>query len=151
MRTRPRPLTAVQASLPDWVAAWPELQARLLRYTQVLVVQIGQGAACNARHALPERCARWLLEAGDRVGRDDFPLTQDFLASMLGVQRPSVTVAAGMLQQAGFLTYHRGQVTIRDRPGLEASACECYGFIRGHTTRILGDAGGARGLGDRGP
>ncbi len=117
----------------------PELRDILGCYALVLLAQAGQAAACNGLHALAERCARWLLEANDRVGADQFLLTQDFLAAMLGVRRPSVTLAAGMLQQAGFITYHRGQVTILNRAGLEATSCECYAAIRSETDRLLGD------------
>jgi CRP-like cAMP-binding protein len=117
----------------------PELQQLLGRYTLVLITQAGQAAACNGLHALAERGARWLLETHDRVGADQFPLTQDFLAAMLGVRRPSVTIAAGILQQAGLITYHRGQVTILDRAGLEAASCECYAIIRREIDRLLSD------------
>jgi CRP-like cAMP-binding protein len=117
----------------------PELRDILGCYALVLFAQSGQAAACNGLHALAERGARWLLEAHDRVGADQFLLTQDFLAAMLGVRRPSVTLAAGMLQQAGLITYHRGQVTILDRPGLEAASCECYAIISRETDRLLGD------------
>jgi CRP-like cAMP-binding protein len=116
----------------------PELQQVLGRYALVLLTQAGQAAACNGLHALAERGARWLLEAHDRVGSDQFLLTQDFLAAMLGVRRPSVTLAAGMLQQAGYITYHRGRVTVLDRVGLEAASCECYAAIRQETDRLLG-------------
>jgi CRP-like cAMP-binding protein len=121
------------------LAVAPELRAILGRYALVLLTQAGQAAACNGLHALAERAARWLLEAHDRVGSARFLLTQDFLASMLGVRRPSVTLAAGMLQQAGLITYHRGQVTILDRIGLEAASFECYAAIRRETDRLLGD------------
>jgi hypothetical protein len=90
---------------------------------------VSQSAACNRIHSLEERCARWILMTHDRVDADTFPLTQEFLSTMLGVRRPSVTVAAGMLQKAGFITYHRGNMTVLDRAALEASACECYGII----------------------
>jgi CRP-like cAMP-binding protein len=125
-------------ALPAALETLPELRRILLRYALVLFTQSGQTAACNATHALNERCARWLLEAADRVGAAEFPLTQHFLAAMLGVRRPSVTVAAGMLQQAGLVTYHRGRVTILDRARLEAAACECYRFIVSETDRLLG-------------
>ena len=91
---------------------------------------VSQSAACNRLHPIEERAARWLLMTHDRVDADTFPITHDFLASMLGVRRPRVTVAAGMLQKAGFIRYSRGQMTILDRAGLEASACECYGIVR---------------------
>ena len=104
----------------------PELWRLLLRYAQVLLDQTAQSVACNRRHSMEERCARWLLTTHDRVGGRQFPLTQEFLAQMLGVRRASVTVAAGMLQKAGFIQYTRGRVTIVDRDGLERCACECY-------------------------
>ena len=125
------------------LAATPALQQQLGRYALVLLTQSGQAAACNGLHALAERCARWLLEAHDRVGADQFLLTQDFLAAMLGVRRPSVTLAAGMLQQAGYITYHRGRVTVLDRTGLEAASCECYDAIHAETDRLLGSPGAA--------
>jgi CRP-like cAMP-binding protein len=104
----------------------PELKGLLLRYAQVLLDQTAQSVACNRRHSMEERCARWLLTTHDRVGGQQFPLTQEFLAQMLGVRRASVTVAAGMLQKAGFIKYSRGRVTIVDRDGLEKCSCECY-------------------------
>ncbi len=121
------------------LAVSPGLQRELGRYSLALLTQTGQSVACNGLHAIAERCARWLLEAHDRVGADSFLLTQDFLAAMLGVRRPSVTIAAGMLQQAGLITYHRGRVTIRDREGLEAASCECYRAIMQETDRLLDD------------
>jgi CRP-like cAMP-binding protein len=110
----------------------------LLRYTQALHEQTAQSVACNRRHAIEERCARWLLMTQDRVGTDQFGLTQDFLAFMLGVRRASVTVAAGMLQQAGLIRYHRGRITIVDRSGLEAASCECYEVVRRKYEQLLG-------------
>ena len=109
----------------------------LLRYTQALHEQTAQSVACNRRHAIDERCARWLLMTQDRVGTDEFGLTQDFLAFMLGVRRASVTVAAGMLQQAGLIRYHRGRITIVDRSGLEAASCECYDVVRRKYEQLL--------------
>ena len=85
-----------------------------------------QSTACNAVHSVEQRLARWLLLAHDRVGRDDFPLTQEFVAMMLGASRPTVTLVAGTLQRAGLITYHRGHLTILDRQQLEAASCECY-------------------------
>jgi DNA-binding GntR family transcriptional regulator len=87
---------------------------------------------------MEERCARWLLATHDRVGGDSFMLTHEFLAAMLGVRRASVTVAAGMLQQAGLIRYSRGRVTIVDRDRLEEASCECYGVVRGQHARLLG-------------
>jgi CRP-like cAMP-binding protein len=98
----------------------------LTHYTQALVGFIMQSTACNAVHTVEQRLARWLLMARDRMGRDDFPLTQEFVAMMLGATRPTVTVVAGTLQRAGLITYHRGHVTIVDRDKLESASCECY-------------------------
>jgi CRP-like cAMP-binding protein len=98
----------------------------LTRYGQALVGVIMQSTACNAVHSVEQRLSRWLLLAHDRVGKDEFPLTQEFAAMMLGTSRPTVTVVAGTLQKAGLITYHRGRVTIVDRKKLEAASCECY-------------------------
>jgi CRP-like cAMP-binding protein len=97
-----------------------------------------QNAACNAFHSAKQRCARWLLMHHDLVEGDDFPITQDMLATMLGVRRPTVTVVAGELQRARLVHYRHGRVTIRDRSGLEASSCECYSAIREEQQRLLG-------------
>jgi hypothetical protein len=106
------------------------LRTLLLRYSQLLTGQIAQGSGCNRAHPLEERCARWLLSTHDRVAGDQFPLTQEFLAIMLGVRRAGVSVAQHALQQDGLIQYTRGQVTILDRAGLEEVSCECYGVIR---------------------
>jgi CRP-like cAMP-binding protein len=102
----------------------------LHRYTLALMGQLIRTAGCNRSHPVEERCARWLLMTSDRVGANEFGLTQEFLAAMLGVRRPSVTVAAGLLQQAGLIQYRRGIVTIKDRERLEQSACEDYRLTR---------------------
>jgi len=96
------------------------------RYAQALVGFIMQSTACNAVHSVEQRLARWLLMAHDRVGKNDFPLTQEFLAMMLGASRPTVTVVAGTLQKAGLITYTRGHLTIVNREKLESASCECY-------------------------
>ena len=96
------------------------------RYAQAFVGFVMQSTACNAVHSVEQRLARWLLTAQDRVERNQFPLTQEFVAMMLGATRPTVTVVAGTLQRAGLITYHRGHVTIVDREGLERASCECY-------------------------
>jgi CRP-like cAMP-binding protein len=96
------------------------------RYAYALIGFIMQSTACNAVHSVEQRLSRWLLMAHDRIGKDDFPLTQEFVAMMLGTTRPTVTVVAGTLQRAGLITYHRGHVTIVDREKLEAASCECY-------------------------
>jgi CRP-like cAMP-binding protein len=98
----------------------------LTRYGQALVGFIMQSTACNAVHSVEQRLSRWLLMAHDRVGKDEFPLTQEFAAMMLGTSRPTVTVVAGTLQKAGLIKYHRGRVTVVDRKDLEAASCECY-------------------------
>ncbi len=98
----------------------------LTHYAQALIGFIMQSTACNAVHSVEQRLARWLLMAQDRMSSDDFPLTQEFVAMMLGASRPTVTIVAGTLQKAGLITYRRGQVTIVDRQGLEAASCECY-------------------------
>ena len=105
-------------------------RAVLLRYSDALNTQIIQTAACNGRHGLEQRLARWLLMAQDRAQDDELPLTQDFLATMLGVHRPSITVTAGILQRAGLIRYSSGRVTVLDRASLEQASCECYEAIR---------------------
>jgi CRP-like cAMP-binding protein len=112
----------------------------LARYTQAWYTQLGQHVVCNRLHRVVERCARWLLQTQDRVGRAEFPLTQEFLAVMLGVRRPSVTAVAGQLQQQGLIQYQRGIIHVLDRAGLEAASCECYGVITRETDRLLGPA-----------
>ena len=114
-----------------------ELTWLVHRYTQAFVTQIGQQVACNGLHTIEERCARWMLLTHDRVGSDEFPLTQEFLAQMLGVRRPSVTVVAGVLQQAGFIRFRRGRITITDRRGLESASCACYGVLREVFDRLV--------------
>jgi CRP-like cAMP-binding protein len=96
------------------------------RYNHALFGVVMQSTACNATHTVEQRLSRWLLMAQDRMEATEFPLTQEFVAMMLGASRPFVTVVAGTLQEAGLITYHRGHVTIIDREKLEAAACECY-------------------------
>ena len=107
----------------DRRGAFYELHAH---FAQALVGFILQSTACNAVHSVEQRLARWLLMAQDRMESDEFPLTQEFVAMMLGATRPTVTLVAGTLQRAGPITYHRGHVTIVDREKLEAASCECY-------------------------
>jgi CRP-like cAMP-binding protein len=102
----------------------------ILRYGELLLTQFGQAAACNALHDVEERLSRWLLQARDRVDGNTIRLTHEFLSQMLGVSRPTVTVVAHELQKAGLIRYHRGQIEILDRRGLEARACECYEVVR---------------------
>jgi len=119
------------------IAAQGPLASVVQRYTQAFFAQITQQVACNGLHSIQERCARWLLLTHDRVGSDEFPLTQEFLAQMLGVRRPTVTTTAGILSQAGFIHYRRGRLKITDREGLESASCECYGVVRGVFDRLL--------------
>ncbi|HKP14576.1 MAG TPA: Crp/Fnr family transcriptional regulator [Gemmatimonadaceae bacterium] len=115
----------------------PNVERLLYRYVLALYDQTAQHAACNRLHALEERCARWLLMTHDRVDGDVIPLKQQFLAEMLGVHRPAVTIAAGALQKAGFIRYTRGKVTVLDREGLEDAACGCYAIISRRAKELL--------------
>lgn len=108
----------------------PELERQLHRFAHQLAMQTTQLAACNRLHDVVERLARWILMSQDRIGADRLPLTQEFLAQMLGTRRSSVTVAAGVLQKAGMIAYTRGSVTILNRPKLEDVACDCYGIVQ---------------------
>jgi CRP-like cAMP-binding protein len=114
------------------------MQAVMLRYTHAFFNQVAQSAACNHFHSLDQRCCRWLLMTHDRMQSDEFLLTQEFLAMMLGVQRTGVSAAAGALQQAGLIRYTRGNVTIIDRRGLLQRSCECYGVSKREFDRLLG-------------
>jgi len=115
----------------------PAIGSLLLRYVHEYLTQVAQTASCNRLHGIEQRCARWLLMTHDRVGKaEQFPLTQGYLAIMLGVRRAGVTVAAGALQDAGLIKYHRGGIRVLDRAGLEAAACECYGVVRRHFDRL---------------
>ena len=114
------------------------LRGLLLRYALAFHAQVTLTAACNARHAIEHRLARWLLTAHDRAGADEFPMTHEFLSLMLGVRRPGVSIAAGILQKAGLIRYARGRMAIIDRPGLEAASCECYHTVRHEFARLLG-------------
>jgi CRP-like cAMP-binding protein len=109
----------------------------MLRYAHAFFNQVAQSAACNQFHSLRQRCCRWLLMTHDRMQSDEFLLTQEFLAMMLGVQRTGVTAAASALQRAGLIRYTRGNVTIVDRAGLEREACECYGISKREFDRLL--------------
>ena len=106
-------------------------------YLRVYLASVSQSVACNRLHSIEERFARWVLMTQDRVHRDDFDLTQEFLADMLGVHRPQVSLVAGAFQQAGFLKYHRGHMTILAREKLEDSACECYALGRAQVDAML--------------
>ena len=115
----------------------PRFERILYRYVLALYDQSAQHAACNRLHTLEERCARWLLMTHDRVDGDVLPLKQQFLAEMLGVHRPAVTLAAGALQKAGVIRYTRGKVTVLDRSALERASCECYRIIARRAEHLL--------------
>jgi CRP-like cAMP-binding protein len=106
------------------------LHGALHRYTQATMVQLSQNVACNRLHTTEERCARWLLQTRDRVGSDEFTLTQEFLAQMLGVRRGTVSLTAGVLQQAGVIRYTRGRITVLDPDALHQVACDCYDIVQ---------------------
>jgi CRP-like cAMP-binding protein len=114
-------------------------QEVLLRYAQALLTQIGQTAVCNMRHTITQRMCRWLLLTLDRVPGDEVRMTQEFLAQMLAVRRPSVTTVAQRMQTAGLIRCYRGYITIVDRPGVEARVCECYATVEKEFTRLLGE------------
>jgi CRP-like cAMP-binding protein len=134
------PGAALRASVADLQRATLKahsLRGLLLLYTMALLNQIAQVTSCNRLHEVEQRCARWLLQTHDRVKSDSFPLTQEFLSQMLGVHRPTVSIAAGMLQKAGLITYTRGVITVTDRKGLESAACNCYRLIADEYDRLL--------------
>lgn len=117
------------------------LQRLLLRYTQALMTQMAQSAVCNRHHAVEQQLCRWLLLTMDRVPARELVMTQELVASMLGVRRESVTEAAGNLQTAGYIRYRRGHIAVLERTGLEARACECYGVVKKELERLLSDVG----------
>ena len=112
------------------------LHGQLHRYIQATMVLLAQNVACNRLHSTEERAARWLLMTADRVDADRFPLTQEFLAQMLGVRRATVSLTAGLLHQAGLISYRRGVITIDDRAGLQDAACDCYDIVRGEFDKL---------------
>jgi CRP-like cAMP-binding protein len=126
------------ARFAEGAATRPALGRLLHRYTEAYLTQVAQTAACNRLHGIEARCARWLLMTHDRVGEAErFPLTQEYLAIMLGVRRGGVSLAAGALRDAGLIRYSRGAIRVVDRAGLETAACECYGIVRRHFDRLL--------------
>lgn len=110
----------------------------MLKYTQAMIAQISQNVGCNRIHGIDERCARWLLEVRERVETDEFPLTHEFIAEMLGVRRAGVTESALRLKERGLIDYTRGHIQILDVQGLQATSCECYAVLRGEYDRLLG-------------
>lgn len=128
------PGRAVKMSVADFLRAYEndkQLRIAVGRYLQAVIDVLAQSAACNRLHLVSERVARWLLMSADRVRSADFPLTHEALATMLGVRRAGVSVAAAALQSSGFLSYRRGRFHMIDTSGLKSAACECYGVTRG--------------------
>jgi len=115
------------------------LQKLLLRYTQALITQMSQTAVCNRHHSVEQQLCRWLLLTLDRLPSNELTMTQELIASMLGVRREGVTEAAGKLQSYGFISYRRGHITVLDRKGLEGAVCECYGVVKKEFSRLLSD------------
>ena len=113
------------------------MQRLLLRYTQALLTQMAQTAVCNRHHSLDQQFCRWLLLSLDRLSSNELVMTQELIANMLGVRREGVTEAAGNVQRAGLITYNRGRITVLDRTGLEARACECYAVVKKEFDRLL--------------
>jgi CRP-like cAMP-binding protein len=144
------PGKAMRISVVDFrqaLDAVPGLRELVLGYLQGFMAQAAQSAACNSKHTMDARFARWMLLTHDRVENDDFKLTQEFMAQMLGVHRPTVSVVANRFQQAGLLQYSRGHVRILNRQGIEGVACECYFDIRSQFRRALGMRTADAGLG----
>ena len=141
------PGEALRISVDDFhklLASFPHFSGILNRYVQALIVQLAQGNACISSHSVEERCARWLLMSQDRVGGPDFFLTEELLAQMLGVQETGVNEVTRSLQDAGIIRYARGDLTILDRPALEARSCICYRIVRDEFRRMLWDIGDYR-------
>ncbi len=115
------------------------LQRLLLRYTQALMTQMAQTAVCNRHHSVEQQLCRWLLLTLDRLPDRELVMTQELVASMLGVRRESVTDAAGHLQEAGYIRYRRGHISVLNRAGLEQSVCECYGVVKKELDRLMSD------------
>jgi CRP-like cAMP-binding protein len=114
-------------------------QRVLLRYTQALMTQMAQTAVCNRHHSIEQQLCRWLLLTLDRLPSSDLVMTQELVASMLGVRREGITEAAGNLQRVGIISYRRGHIAVLDRAGLEKNACECYAVVRKELRRLLSD------------
>ena len=111
----------------------------LLRYTQALITQIAQTSVCNRHHSVDQQLCRWLLMTLDRIPSGQLVMTQELVASMLGVRREGITEAAGKLQRAGLISYRRGHITVLEREGLETRTCECYAMVKSHSDRLLGN------------
>jgi CRP-like cAMP-binding protein len=114
----------------------PEVRMLLLRYTQALITQMAQTAVCNRHHSIDQQLCRWLLLSLDRLPSNRLVMTQELIANMLGVRREGVTDSAGKLQDLGAIRYHRGHITVLDRPKIEALSCECYAVVKKETDRL---------------
>jgi CRP-like cAMP-binding protein len=119
------------------MAARPAIRQLILHYTEALMAQTLQTVACNAVHSVEARCCRWILMSQDRVGEAELPLTHEFLAEMLGVQRLTVSEVTRSLQDKGLIQQGRGMITVVDRPALQQAACECYAVIRQKYQKLL--------------
>jgi CRP-like cAMP-binding protein len=115
------------------------MQHLLLRYTQALITQVTQTAVCNRHHSVEQQLCRWLLLTLDRVSTRELVMTQELVASMLGVRREGITEAAGKLKHAGLISYRRGHISVLERSGLETRVCECYGVVKKEIGRLLSD------------
>jgi len=122
------------------------LQRLLLRYTQALITQMSQTAACNRHHSVEQQLCRWLLLTLDRIPSHELIMTQELVASMLGVRREGITETAGMLQRAGVIRYRRGHIAVLQRSGLEARVCECYAVVKKELSRLLSDVRHRQGI-----
>lgn len=125
--------------LQDAVEGGGLLHELLHGYTQVVLVQITRSAVCNRFHNLRQRLARWLLITHDHAKSDSFPMTHEFLSSLLGSRRTDVSKAANALQKLGLVSYHRGSMTVVNRKGLELASCQCYNIVKGEIDRLQGD------------
>jgi len=123
-----------------------EVQRLLLLYTQALMAQISQNAACYRHHSVEQQLSGWLLATHDRFSSGELVMTQELVASLLGVRRESITQAAGKLQELGYIRYRRGHISVLDGGGLQRCACECYGVVKREMRRLLGDESQPRGM-----
>jgi CRP-like cAMP-binding protein len=129
-----------QLMMEEFNRAGPMMRL-MLRYTQALITQMSQTAVCNRHHSVEQQLCRWLLLTLDRLPSNDLTITQELIASMLGVRREGITESAGNLQRAGLISYRRGHITVIDRSGLELRACECYKVVKKEFHRLLSDTG----------
>jgi CRP-like cAMP-binding protein len=124
-------------SLQEAIASRPKIRQLLLRFTEAMMSRVLQNVACNAVHSVEARCCRWILSIQDRLDQDTLPLTHEFLADMLGVQRSTISIVTRALQAEGLIRKGRGLITVTDRSGLEEATCECYGTVRRSFERLL--------------